>query len=48
MANYISKNCNITFDEARYVITNLKRTKKINKPIQTANKINDFFNITFK
>ena len=28
MAKEISKSCDIPFDDVRYVITNLKRTKK--------------------
>ena len=36
LANTIQRQCNITFNEARYIITNLKRTKFLNseKPSQ--------------
>lgn len=50
MARSISNNCNITFDEARYVITNLKRTKKIvstDNANVNAKKLDGYFNITF-
>ena len=42
LAKNISKKCNITFNDARYIITNLKRTKflKIDTP-----KISDFSNL---
>ena len=42
LAKNLSKKCNITFNEARYIITNLKRTKflKIDTP-----KISDFSNL---
>ena len=47
MAKNISKNCNISFDDSRFVITNLKRTKKLDKPITNVNKIGNYFDITF-
>lgn len=37
MAKHISKNCNISFNEARYIITNLKRTKFLKKKIYSLN-----------
>jgi len=41
LAKHLSKKCEISFDNARYIITNLKRTKflKIDTP-----KISDFYN----
>ena len=46
MAKDISKNCTITFDEARFVITNLKRTKKIESN-NNVKKLDGYFNVTF-
>ena len=42
LAKHLSKKCNITFNDARYIITNLKRTKflKIDPP-----KMSDFSNV---
>lgn len=42
LAKHLSKKCNITFNDARYIITNLKRTKflKIDSP-----KMSDFSNV---
>lgn len=47
LANTISKKCSITFDEARYIVTNLKKTKFINdiQDIKIKN-IDDFTEIS--
>lgn len=42
MAKDISKNCSISFNDARYIITNLKRTKFL---VKTPIKIDDFSKI---
>lgn len=46
MAKEISKSCNIPFDDVRYVITNLKRTKKIEKN-DGIKKLDGYFKVTF-
>ena len=46
MAKNISKNCNISFNDARFVITNLKKTKKIESNNKTQ-KLDGFFKVTF-
>jgi hypothetical protein len=45
LAKNISSNCDVTFAEARYIITNLKRTKFLTDDINTNKTIIDFFNI---
>ncbi len=42
LAKNISKNCNISFKDARYIVTHLKRTKFLCK-FTNQNKITDFF-----
>jgi len=46
LANTISKKCSITFDEARYIVTNLKKTKFINDREIVKKKIDDFTEIS--
>ena len=47
LANIISKKCSITFNEARYIITNLKKTKFINNTQDLKmKKIDDFTEIS--
>lgn len=45
LANTITKKCSITFNEARYIITNLKKTKFINNT-QAHKNIDDFTEIS--
>ena len=44
MAKNISNNCNLKFDDVRYIITNLKKTKfLVNKNVEQQKSITDFF-----
>jgi hypothetical protein len=44
MAKNISHNCNLKFDDVRYIITNLKKTKfLVNKTVEQQKSITDFF-----
>ena len=44
MAKNISTNCDITFDDVRYIITNLKKTKfLVDKNVEQQKCITDFF-----
>lgn len=44
MAKNISHNCNLKFDDVRYIITNLKKTKfLVNKTVEQQQSITDFF-----
>ena len=45
MAKVISSNCNVEFDNVRYIITNLKKTKFLtDKNMDQQKSITDFFN----
>ena len=44
--NTISKKCSITFNDARYIITNLKKTKFINDAKEYKKNIDDFKKIS--
>ena len=44
MAKNISHNCNLKFDDVRYIINNLKKTKfLVNKTVEQQKSITDFF-----